>query len=66
MAYPNFIEYALAHCGNHKPAAESDEDDDLDKCSNCGEPNNNGEGWNGLCGNCADAAFPNDDGEEVL
>lgn len=25
-----------------------------DKCRKCGEPNDDGEGWNGLCGNCAD------------
>lgn len=23
-------------------------------CLECGEPNDNGEGWDGLCGNCAD------------
>lgn len=25
-------------------------------CRECGEPNDNGEGWDGLCGNCADRA----------
>jgi len=27
-----------------------------DKCRKCGEPNNDGEGFDGLCGNCADVA----------
>lgn len=26
------------------------------KCRQCGEPTDNGEGWDGLCGNCADKA----------
>lgn len=26
------------------------------QCSDCGESLNDGEGWDGLCGNCADAA----------
>lgn len=26
------------------------------RCTQCGEPNDNGEGWDGLCGNCADKA----------
>jgi hypothetical protein len=25
-------------------------------CKECGKPNNDGEGWDGLCGNCADKA----------
>ena len=36
------------------------EDQELRKCTRCGEPNDNGEGWNGLCGNCADKADPVD------
>jgi len=31
-------------------------DPDLSKCRECGEPNDDGEGWDGLCGNCADKA----------
>lgn len=26
------------------------------RCTRCGEPADNGEGWNGLCGACADKA----------
>lgn len=28
----------------------------LNICTNCGNPNDDGEGWDGLCGNCADKA----------
>jgi hypothetical protein len=44
------------------PVAEAmgydrDEDEDeFNTCTECGEPNDDGEGWNGLCGNCADKA----------
>lgn len=27
-----------------------------DRCPKCGKPNDNGEGWDGLCGTCADHA----------
>lgn len=27
---------------------------DEDHCRQCGAPSDNGEGWDGLCGNCAD------------
>lgn len=30
--------------------------DDQNACRECGEPNDNGEGFDGLCGNCADRA----------
>lgn len=33
------------------PAAVDDGDD---VCRRCGEANDDGEGWDGLCGNCAD------------
>lgn len=29
-------------------------DDDDERCDACGGPNDDGEGWDGLCGNCAD------------
>ena len=32
------------------------EEEDLDCCWKCGAPNDDGEGWDGLCGNCADRA----------
>jgi hypothetical protein len=28
--------------------------DEADMCSECGQPADNGEGWDGLCGSCAD------------
>lgn len=28
--------------------------DEADNCLECGQPADNGEGWNGLCGSCAD------------
>lgn len=28
--------------------------DESNKCTDCGAPTDNGEGWDGLCGNCAD------------
>lgn len=34
----------------------SDKDPFIEVCRECGEPNDDGEGWNGLCGNCADKA----------
>ena len=33
---------------------EDDGDADLDECRQCGTDASNGEGWDGLCGNCAD------------
>ena len=33
-------------------------------CKVCGEDNNDGEGWNGRCGNCADIAQRKADGED--
>ena len=33
---------------------EPADDDDSTDCRKCGEPADNGEGWNGLCGGCAD------------
>lgn len=42
------------------------EEDDERKCRECGEPNDDGEGWDGLCGNCADRQFAEDeDGANV-
>lgn len=35
-------------------------DDDEDLCSACGGLNDDGEGWDGLCGNCADLADDDD------
>jgi len=29
-------------------------EDKLNRCKECGAPNDDGEGWDGLCGNCAD------------
>lgn len=29
-------------------------DTDYNKCRTCGEPNDDGEGYDGECGNCAD------------
>lgn len=40
-----------------------DVDDEDDICIACGDPNNDGEGYYGLCGDCADAS--NDD-QKVL
>ncbi|MFP3609228.1 hypothetical protein SB778_03825 [Paraburkholderia sp. SIMBA_050] len=36
-------------------AGSTSEDDDA--CRECGEANDNGEGYDGLCGNCADREF---------
>lgn len=38
------------------PAAEEDTLEYLDRCSNCGGPDDDGEGYDGYCGNCADRA----------
>ncbi len=35
---------------------DGDEDDEDDTCRECGEATDNGEGWDGLCGNCSDRA----------
>lgn len=47
------------------PAADPDDDgwddEDLDKCYRCGADNTGGEGYDGLCGNCADVAFGDGD-----
>lgn len=32
------------------------EPEEFDTCDRCGGWNDDGEGWNGLCGNCADRA----------
>lgn len=37
-------------------SAETGDYLDVEVCSNCGAPLDDGEGWDGLCGNCADAA----------
>lgn len=39
--------------------------DAADMCDQCGEPNDDGEGEDGLCGNCADKRY-NEDGERVV
>ncbi|HEY3783041.1 MAG TPA: hypothetical protein VGL56_18335 [Fimbriimonadaceae bacterium] len=33
-------------------------EDEDDRCYQCGEPTDDGEGWDGLCGNCADIQSP--------
>jgi hypothetical protein len=33
---------------------EPPDQDDEDGCAICGNPLDDGEGWDGLCGNCAD------------
>ena len=33
---------------------EAEREEEETACTRCGEPTDNGEGWNGLCGNCAD------------
>lgn len=35
-------------------------DEDEDRCTQCDDPADNGEGWDGLCGNCADRAARNE------
>lgn len=37
---------------HHYDDGEPDSDDYV--CSECGAPTDDGEGWDGLCGNCAD------------
>lgn len=37
---------------------------DEDGCDKCGESLSDGEGYDGLCGNCADRAFAGEDLEE--
>ncbi len=37
---------------------DSAEEDNPDACRECGAPTDNGEGYDGLCGNCADKADP--------
>jgi hypothetical protein len=32
------------------------EEADANRCRVCGEPNDDGEGWDSMCGNCADRA----------
>lgn len=34
----------------------TEDDDEPEECSECGESLDDGEGWDGLCGNCADRA----------
>ena len=36
------------------------DDDAANLCTTCDEPNDDGEGWNQQCGNCADAAEDSD------
>jgi len=33
---------------------QAEDDMELDTCTQCGEPDDDGEGWDGLCGSCAD------------
>lgn len=67
----SLVEWAVLALGKHKVDARGELDefiDDLSEtaheieekaediaCERCGEYNNDGEGYNGLCGNCADA-----------
>ena len=47
---------AIAPAPGHLAAAASVDHEVLVGCTNCGAPLDDGEGWNGLCGNCADKA----------
>jgi hypothetical protein len=38
---------------------------DDDGCMWCGEPNDNGEGYDGFCGNCADRIEVHNDGNHA-
>jgi len=41
-----------------------DLDPDDDECRECGGENTDGEGYDGLCGSCADKAEPDDDDDD--
>ena len=36
-----------------------------DLCADCGAPLDDGEGWDGLCGDCADLADPDPEDETI-
>lgn len=46
--------------GHNRTAPDPDDsldtDDAVERCDQCGGPNDDGNGWNGLCGDCADQA----------
>jgi len=42
------------NCGN-RDLVEVELSDDDDTCSTCGKPLDDGQGYDGLCGDCADA-----------
>lgn len=50
----------MSKCADCGARAEDDadlcEDCSLNYCSRCGESNDDGEGYDGLCGDCADVA----------
>jgi hypothetical protein len=48
---------------NITAAPEDDDwdDDYMDRCRECGADNTGGDGYDGLCGNCADVAFGDED-----
>jgi hypothetical protein len=41
-----------------------EEENDEGVCRTCGGPNDNGEGWDGECGDCADRTAAEEDGED--
>lgn len=49
----------------HDDEDEDDEDEvDYNKCRICGEPNDGGDGWDYMCGNCADREYIKEHPEE--
>lgn len=43
-------------CNTHGHEDDDEDFDDDNECSCCGDPTDDGEGYDGLCGNCADVA----------
>ncbi|MEV5264772.1 hypothetical protein [Streptomyces werraensis] len=69
--WPNGVR-GSGECINDMPLIFDDPDDQDDeepdeepdeKCRTCGEPNTNGEGYEGECGECADRRYVHDQGK---
>lgn len=50
-------EFRIGKCDGCLELSTQSPEEDEDTCSECGEDNTGGEGYDGLCGNCADRQF---------
>lgn len=57
---------ARCHCTLYSTACVYDGEHRFDKCRTCGDPADDGEGWDGECGNCADRTYRREVGDDWM